>query len=221
MTVMDMVGLRQSFATFICSVGLLGGSLGVGHAQETALLQRLEAARQNAGLKEQLLTQGRKAAAVCAYCHGEGGNSVKPDVPNLAAQNEAYLAEQIQKFSDGRRRNEFMEGLMKALRTDEKAGVALYFSEQKVNPPQAVSSQLVAKGKSYYERLCFRCHGTDGHGNEKIARIAGQQAPYLTLTLKRYRNGTGERLDPLMSANTKLMTDADIEAVVAYVTTMP
>jgi mono/diheme cytochrome c family protein len=29
------------------------------------------------------------------------------------------------------------------------------------------------------------------------------------------------RTDPLMAANTNLMTDADIEAVVAYVTSMP
>jgi cytochrome c553 len=221
MALMGMVGFFRPHTSFIYSIGLLAGSLGVVHAQESALIQRLEAARQNASLKEQLVTQGRKAAAVCAYCHGEGGNSVKPDVPNLAAQNAAYLVEQIQKFSDGRRRNEFMEGLVKALKTDEKVGVALYFAEQKVNPPQATSSQLAAKGKSYYERLCFRCHGTDGHGNEKIARIAGQQTSYLIFTLKRYRNGTGERLDPLMSSNTKLMSDADIDAVAAYVTTMP
>jgi cytochrome c553 len=109
-----------------------------------------------------------------------------------------------------------MQGLMKALKPDEKAGVALFFSEQKVQYKRAVGSDLINKGRSYYERLCFRCHG-----NEKIARIAGQQAPYLTLSLKRYRDGTGERLDPLMSANTKLMTDADVEAVVAYVTSMP
>lgn len=216
-----MATFYRPFTTLACSIGLFVGGGSVANAQDAALAQRLEAAHQNPSLRDQLVGQGRKAAAVCAYCHGEGGNSVKPDVPNLAAQNAAYLVEQIQKFSDGRRRNEFMEGLMKALKTDEKVGVALFYAQQKVNSSQATSSPLIAKGKSYYERLCFRCHGADGHGNEKIARIAGQQAPYLTLTLKRYRDGTGERLDPLMSSNTKLMSDADIEAVTAYVTTMP
>jgi cytochrome c553 len=77
-------------------------------AQDSALVNRLEASRQNPTLNDQLVVLGRKAAAVCAYCHGDGGNSVKPDVPNLAGQNTAYLLEQIQQFSDGRRRNEFM-----------------------------------------------------------------------------------------------------------------
>lgn len=190
-------------------------------AQDPVLSQRLDAARQNAALRDQLVVQGRKAAAVCAYCHGEGGNSVKPDVPNLAAQNPVYLLEQLQKFSNGTRRNEFMEGLVKALKPDEQVGVALFFASQTVLPAAPSAPTLLAKGKSYYERLCLRCHGAEGHGNDKIARLAGQQTPYLILSLKRYRNGTGERLDPLMSSNTKLMSDADIEAVATYVSSMP
>ena len=98
---------------------------------------------------------------------------------------------------------------------------------QKVNASQAVQARpaaqpaLATQGKKYYDQVCVRCHGADGAGNEKIARIAGQQPEYLKLTLQRYRSGSGERIDPLMAANTKLMTDADIQAVVAYVSTMP
>ena len=74
----------------------------------------------------------------------------------------------------------------------------------------------------FTQQITHRCvFGADGAGNEKIARIAGQQPEYLKLTLQRYRSGSGERIDPLMAANTKLMTDADIQAVVAYVSTMP
>ena len=51
--------------------------------------------------------------------------------------------------------------------------------------------------------------------------VGGRQAEDRTVTLKRYRVGQGVRTDPLMAANTKLMTDADIDAVVAYVTSMP
>jgi cytochrome c553 len=40
------------------------------------------------------------------------------------------------------------------------------------------------------------------------------------MTLKRYRDGSSVRKDPLMAANTKTMTDADIDAVVAYVSSM-
>ena len=40
------------------------------------------------------------------------------------------------------------------------------------------------------------------------------------MTLKRYRDGSNLRTDPLMAANTRLMTDPDITAVVAYVASM-
>lgn len=191
-------------------------------APATSNLQtRLQDAGRDPALHDQLYKLGRKAAAVCAYCHGEGGNSVKLDVPNLAAQNPAYLLEQIHKFNDGRRKNVFMEGMTKALKDDEKVGVVLFFSSQAVQVRPPAQPALAAQGKQYYERICFRCHGADGAGNEKIARIAGQQPEYLRLTLQRYRNGSGERIDPLMAANTKLMSDADIQAVVAYVSSMP
>lgn len=169
---------------------------------------------------EQYYKVGQKVATFCANCHGAGGNSVKSEVPNLAGQNTAYLLDQVRQFSDGRRKNMFMEGLMKALNNDEKIGVALYFSNQEVQPQPVKDAALVAKGKAYYEKICFRCHGSTGHGTEQYARIAGQQVDYLTTTIKRYRDGSATRADPLMSANTRLMTDADIQAVVAYVSSM-
>jgi len=182
---------------------------------------RLQAAQSDPKLQESLFRTGRKVAAVCANCHGEGGNSPKPDTPNLAGQNPAYLLEQLRQFADGRRRNEFMEGMIKAMSADEKVGMVLFYAAQPVTLKPSTKPALVAKGKEYYGKTCFRCHGEDGRGGEKFARIAGQQPDYLTTTLKRYRAGQGVRTDPLMAANTKLMSDADIEAVVAYVTSMP
>jgi cytochrome c553 len=166
------------------------------------------------------LKTGAKVAGFCANCHGIAGNSAKPDIPNLAGQNTSYLLEQLHKFSDGRRRNLFMEGMIKALNVDEKLGVVLYYASQAVSAKPAGNAALAHRGQEYYGRVCFRCHGEQGRGNEKIARIAGQQTGYLTLTLKRYRDGSAVRTDPLMAANTKTMTDADIGAVMAYVSSM-
>ncbi len=163
---------------------------------------------------------GRKAAAVCANCHGEGGNSPRSDTPNLAGQNTAYLLDQVRQFSEGRRKNEFMEGIMRALSVDEKIGVAIFYANQTVVHKPAADAALAAKGKSYYDRTCFRCHGELGMGSEKFARVAGQQKDYLTAQLRRYREGKGPRIDPLMAANARNMTDADIDAVVAYVSSM-
>lgn len=186
----------------------------------TDLSARLTEAQANPQLATELLIKGRRAAAVCANCHGEGGNSAKPDFPNLAGQNPTYLLEQMRQFADGRRRYEFMEGMIKAMSSDEKVGVVLFYAAQPVISSAPTNPALAAKGKEHFDKICFRCHGQDGHGNDTYARIAGQQSVYLTVTLKRYRGGQGQRNNPLMADNTRHMTDADIDAVVAYVTTM-
>jgi cytochrome c553 len=174
----------------------------------------------DAALSANVLKLGRRAAAVCANCHGENGISLKLDTPNLAGQNAAYLLEQMRKFATGLRRNEFMEGMIKAMNADEKIGLVMFYSKLNVLPRAASDHALAEKGKNYFVKVCSRCHGDDGHGNEKIARLAGQQPDYVRTALKNYRAGNGIRIDPLMAANTKLLTDADIDAVVAYVGTM-
>lgn len=184
------------------------------------LNSRLAEAQADPKLAGDLFKIGRKVAAVCANCHGEGGNSIKPDVPNLAGQNSAYLLEQIRQFSEGQRKNVFMEGILKALKKDEKVGMVLFYTAQEVNPRPASNPVLAAKGQEYYAKACMSCHGSDGRGNDKMARIAGQHQHYLRLSLKRYRDGSGIRVDPLMASATQKMTDLEINAVVAHIESM-
>jgi cytochrome c553 len=181
---------------------------------------RLAEAQADPRLAETMLRNGRKVAGFCANCHGDNGNSSKPDVPNLAGQNSAYLLEQMRQFAAGARRNEFMEGVIKAMSADERAAIVLFYAAQRVEPHPAADAALTALGADLYLKVCVRCHGAQGLGSEKIPRIAGQQGEYLRLTLKRYRSGTGARTDPLMAANTRLLTDAHIEGLVAYVSTL-
>ena len=185
------------------------------------LSARMAEAQANPQLSGQLLTKGRNAAAVCAHCHGEGGNSVKPDIPNLAGQNPVYLLEQMRQFADGRRRFEFMEGMIKAMTADEKVGAALFYAGQSVVATAPASTVLAAKGQTYFSKNCVSCHGSDGRGNQTFARLAGQQPNYLRVTLINYRQGKGPRNNAAMNAVTRQMTDADIEALVAYVSSMP
>lgn len=172
-----------------------------------------------------MLKVGTKVANFCANCHGTGGNSVKPEVPNLAGQNPSYLLEQLRQFADGRRRNEFMEGMIKALTSDEKIGIVLYFSGQQVQPKPSTNPSLTAKGLELYQKNCMVCHGSDGRGNHQLARIAGQQPIYLENTLKRYRDGQGQsrnaRTDASMAKVTSVLNDYEVKAVVAYLNAMP
>jgi len=187
---------------------------------EVDLHARLKEAEASPRLLEAANKTGAKVASFCSNCHGEGGNSPNPDTPNLAGQNTSYLLEQLRQFAEGKRRNIFMEGMIKALSPEEKVGVVLHYSHQEVVSKPTANAALATKGQEYYNKICFRCHGDQGRGNDRIARIAGQQPGYLAVTLKRYRDGSAVRTDPLMAANTKTMTDADIAAVVAYVSSM-
>ena len=190
------------------------------HSADVDLNARLKETEGTPRLLEAAHKTGGKVASFCANCHGDGGNSATPETPNLAGQNTSYLLEQLRQFADGRRKNPFMEGMIRALNADEKIGVVLYYASKDVTYKPPANALLAAKGQDYYNKICFRCHGDQGRGNETIARIAGQQSVYLATTLKRYRDGSALRKDPLMAANTKTMTDGDIDAVVAYVSSM-
>lgn len=212
--------ILRDLAGLLAVACLVSSAWGQVAKADVDLNARLKEAEANPRVMEAALKTGAKVASFCANCHGEGGNSPNPETPNLAGQNTSYLLEQLRQFADGRRRNLFMEGMIRALNPEEKVGVVLHYSHQEVAVKPPVNAALAAKGQDYYNKICFRCHGDQGRGDEKIARIAGQQAGYLALTLKRYRDGSTVRTDPLMAANTKTMSDADIAAVVAYVSSM-
>jgi len=189
--------------------------------KDALLLQQLRSVQANPALEQAAIKQGAKLAGFCANCHGPNGNSVHPDTPNLAGQHPVYLLGQTVKFADGRRRYEWMEGLIKAMKPDEIVAATLFYASQPVIPKQSPTDPaLLAQGKAYYEKVCFRCHGADARGTETYARLAGQQESYVTLTLRRYRDGTGERTAPEMTSSTKMMDDATIRAVAAYVASM-
>jgi cytochrome c553 len=145
---------------------------------------------------------------------------MRDDVPNLAGQNEAYLLVQMNKFVTGQRKNEFMEGLIKALSPEERANISLYFSQQSPTPKPAKNSDQVADGKRLYDKVCINCHGPAGYGTEKVPRLASQQVGYLQESLKRYRNGSSERIDLQMAAYTRNLKDADIVSLAAYLSSL-
>lgn len=184
------------------------------------LQARLKEAESDPRLAEALLKTGRKVAAVCDNCHGVGGNSPTPDTPNLAGQNPAYHLEQLHQYAVGQRRDVFMEGMIKVLNSDEKVGMVLFYASQQVARKPVSNRALVARGQEIYGKACMRCHDENGHGDEKLARVAGQQPVYLTTALKRYRSRTGSRLNVQMAAKAQTLTDADIDAVVAFVSSM-
>lgn len=77
---------------------------------------------------------GKAKTVVCASCHGAEGIAVAPMYPNLAGQNEAYIASSLHAFRD-KTRNGGMAALMQmqaANLTDADIDdLAAYFSSLK------------------------------------------------------------------------------------------
>lgn len=62
---------------------------------------------------------------------------------------------------------------------------------------------------------CAGCHGANGISNNPMwPNLAGQQPGYLVKQMKDFRDGT--RNDPMMGPMAKPLSDADIENIAAY-----
>jgi cytochrome c553 len=77
------------------------------------------------------IAAGKSRAAQCAACHGPDGHAVVPQTPNLAGQDEDYLAQQLKDFRSGTRQNETMSVIAKPLSDTEIANLAAYFHSLK------------------------------------------------------------------------------------------
>jgi cytochrome c553 len=161
---------------------------------------------------------GRKTSSFCANCHGIDGNSKLPEVPNLAGQNPVYLMNQVHKFYTGERKDQWMEPVIKMLTESERLNIVAFYIAQQVTP--ASSAPPNARGFELYQRVCVRCHGAQARGGERYPRLAGQQHTYLVRSLTRYRDRTGNRMEPEMLAMTAALKDADIKALADYLSSL-
>jgi len=214
-----MLKIRPSFShALLFAAACLFLSSGDVHAQRDARLAEIITNPQELRLARDA---GRKIAAFCANCHGNSGFSNLPEVPNLAGQNVDYLLEQTRKFGTGERRDPFMQGLINALQEEEKIQLSIFYASQ--NPKRSVQQTPTADvtaGHNVYKIFCARCHGESARGDELIPRLASQQEPYLVLSVTRYRNKSGVRQDPQMSAAVAPLRDSDIKAVAAYLSSL-
>ncbi len=72
----------------------------------------------------------------------------------------------------------------------------------------------IAAGKAK-SASCAGCHGANGiSANPLWPNLAGQKAAYLVKQLKAFRDGT--RQDPMMAPMARPLSDADIENLAAY-----
>ncbi len=200
-------------------VGAQTPPAGAGVAKEVET--RLNRVLADAKALEAAVAAGKRAAFLCVHCHGEDGNSPLNYVPNLAGQNPVYLLAQIDKFGDGRRQDEFMSGLVKVLKPEDRFNMAVFYSVQPVRPTPGKDARLEQQGRAHYARACVGCHGAKARGSREIARLAGQQPVYIRNALIGYRAGSGLRSDHRMTSVSRKLSDPEISALAAYLSAMP
>ncbi len=97
------------------------------------------------------------------------------------------------------------------------AGVAtLFLASVLAASPACAQGDPDAGRKLAY--TCLGCHGIEGYRNAypsyRVPKLGGQQAGYLVIALKGYRDGM--RAHPTMEAQATSLSDQDIEDVAAY-----
>ena len=154
--------------------------------------------------------------------------------PRLSGLNASYLLQQLNDFADGKRTNEIMQPIAKALSPDERAAVTTFYAS--LNPaaaeePKKPDDKTIAAGAALASRGdwskglpgCSQCHGPAGQGvGASFPKLAGQNSTYVTNELKAWQQGKRSN-DPLnlMTGIAAKLDDGQIAAVAAYYASLP
>lgn len=182
--------------------------------------------------------KGKEAAVVCVACHqadGTGKNNPNGESwPQLAGLDAAYLAKQLNDYKSGQRENATMKPFANMLSEQQVVDVAAYYSQLPPGQGQGgenADETTLARGEMLAQRgdwadyivSCKSCHGPGNQGaGEVFPGIAGQHAGYIEAQLRAWQAGTRKN-DPqdLMGTIARRMTDEDIRAVAAWLSTQP
>ena len=166
-----------------------------------------------------------KVVTTCQSCHGPRGDSVTATVPRLNGQRADYIQSRLNDFLDPTREDPHatatMGNVMSEIDDASFGPIAAYYAAQA--PTQATSGaphagdglKIFRSGAAAQNvPACQSCHGAKGEGSSAGPRLAGQHAIYLTKQLERLR--VAMRESKSMYHDIKAMTDAQIQALVAY-----
>jgi cytochrome c553 len=169
---------------------------------------------------------GERIRTVCASCHGPSGQSIAPEIPNLAGQAANYLAGQLTAFKSGQRKSAVMGPMAMPLTEDDIRGLAAYYEAQprfvgSADPKLVESGGRLYRGGNHDNGLpaCMACHGPSGVGNPAAGfpAISGQHAAYTLKQFAAYKAGerSGDRAE-LMQAIALRLTEAEAAAIAGY-----
>lgn len=182
---------------------------------------------------------GEAKAAVCAACHGDGGNSPMATFPKLAGLGEKYIVKQLMDIKSGARAVPEMVGQTDNMSEQDMADIGAYFSAQTMQLSGAKEMEVLVNagikvdalelGERVYRAgnhetgvpACTGCHSPKGLGNNPSGypRLGGQHADYIEKQLRAFR--AGERVNDgdqkTMRQVAEHMSDAEIKSVANFI----
>jgi cytochrome c553 len=172
----------------------------------------------------------------CASCHGpHGEGNPQMGAPRLAGQPQPYLERQLEAYATGRRYNEVMVPIARALTAADRAQLAAIYAHLDAPPTRRSAASGATRGSPRARKLamegdesrqvqaCENCHGPGGSGfGGVVPYLAGQDARYLETALQEWKQGRRDT-DPtgIMPQIAKRLTDPDITALAAYYASVP
>jgi len=165
---------------------------------------------------------GQQKAQVCVACHGPEGASTNPAVPSLASQPAQFISTQLLMFREGRRKDAQMSPFAAGLSNTDLNNLAAYFAAQKLPPSAATADAATAENGARLagQFNCTQCHGAKLLGQQHIPRLAGQQREYLKAQLRGFKAQTRFDMDGQMTSAAQLLSDADIDLLGNYLSTI-
>jgi cytochrome c553 len=174
---------------------------------------------------------GKAKSELCQGCHGEDGNSPDPMVPSLAGQYGVYLAKELRNFQAGLRVHQIMSALAATIGDNDLADITAYFASRTKmkgdgSAGNPIGENLFLNGDMSRMMVgCVNCHGVNGKGktprNPVFPVIGGQHKNYLRGQLINFREGNrGNSPGGVMNIITQRMTDAEIDALADYISTL-
>ena len=160
------------------------------------------------------LAAGKAAAAPCAGCHGEDGVTKMPGTPSLSGLDPRFLVASIAAYKGGQRKHDMMKSLVAGMSDADAKLVALHYALQKPARAATPVQGDAAAGKAA-SAGCAGCHGENGvSANPDMPSVAGQDAQYLAMALRAYKDGT--RANDTMKGLAAALDEPTIRNLSAY-----
>jgi cytochrome c oxidase subunit 2 len=178
---------------------------------------------------------GKASYAVCAACHGAGGEgNLALNAPKLGGQGAWYLERQLRQFKQGARGTHDKDVFGKlmapmAATLADDAAIANVVAYIATLPDARVAPTVQGNADAGRQRYvtCAACHGADGRGNSatNAPRLQGMSDWYMARQLANFRDGVrGTHPQDISGAQMALVAgmladDAAVRDVIAYLNT--